>query len=470
MLDTKISRRKLLAAAGLTGAFLPSLLSRKARAQSAPPIKRIVIFVTSHGTVRENWWMRRDNPAYGDWEYPFDNADPNSFSQILRPLHPHRNRLLVLEGLAQASTLGDRAVNNHDAGHYHLLTGARMQNGSNTGGASVDQIIARAVARPDRIRSLELAWRDNMFDGGFVNQGAGQRLPVLADPGQAFDRLFPGGTGAPALSERDRINNARRSVLDFVHTEFTQVAPKLGSDDRRKLEMHRDMIRDLESRIQGLTGVTCSAPARPGSSQSITTTLNAMADLTAAAFACDLTRVVTIQSEEMPTSAFGGPPGDVHQDIAHQTDTNPTAAMWMSRYNQLHAEHFAHLLDRLAMYQDGDRNLLDNTVAVWLTELATGPHDLDKIPVVMAGSCAGAFRVGRYVSYSQSFPNPHEHALDGWGPPASRPIGPGHSRLLVSLMQAMGLPNNEIGLTSVVTRDRTNTTIPLTGPLPRLTA
>jgi hypothetical protein len=41
--------------------------------------------------------------------------------------------------------------------------------------------------------------------------------------------------------------------------------------------------------------------------------------------------------------------------------------------------------------------------------------------------------------------------------------------MLISLMQAMGLSDNEIGSTSVRTRDGNNTELDLTGPLPRLT-
>jgi len=47
-------------------------------------------------------------------------------------------------------------------------------------------------------------------------------------------------------------------------------------------------------------------------------------------------------------------------------------------------------------------------------------------------------------------------------------VGPAHSHLLVSLMQAMGLPDNQIGRPSLQTHDGSSTTLSLTGPLPRL--
>jgi hypothetical protein len=471
---TPFSRRNLLIATGLSGAsmFLPSMLGRgvsvgRASAQSAP-IKRLVIVTQSHGVVREAWRMLRNQTDYGNWEYDLDDPNPESFSEILAPLHSHRDKLLILEGLAQTSALGDRAINNHNAAQLHLLTGARMQSDSSAGGASVDQVIARAIGRPDRIASLEYA-SGGLYIGGFVNSGPGQRVPVEMNPRAAFSRLFPSGSAAETEepSERERIRSARGSVLDFVRGEYQSIAPRLSSEDRKKLDMHRDIVRDLEQRSAALSKLVCEAPTDLSTAPGNIEHAKAFADLTAAAFACDLTRVATIQLAQLANDEFGAPPGDVHQDYAHQAGSDPNATRQMTNYSRKNTEVFGYLLDALSRYQDGEGTLLDNTVAVFMSELATGPHDLDKIPVVLAGSAGGHFRTGRYLSYAQDTPNPHEHP--SWGAAAGRPIGPGHSHLLVSLMQAMGLEDDSIGESSVVTRDGDNTEIDLTGALERLT-
>lgn len=466
--SSSMNRRNLLTALGLgaSATFLPSLAGRQLRAQNAEPIRRLVVFVTHHGTVRENWWMRRGNQAYGNFDYAFDDGDPNSFSEILRPLHPHRHKLSVLEGLAQVSALGDVATNNHDAAHSHLLTGAQMVTGDNAGGPSVDQIIADTVAQPGRFRSLEYCTVGSPWKGGFVNQGVNERVPVESDLNAAFERLFPGGTSPNAEpTERDKIRMARGSVLDRARDEFDRMAPRLSGSDRQKLELHRDLIFGLEQRIATLASLSCEAPMAPPN-VSGTEKIPMFFELAAAALACDLTRVVTVQATQLSNEEFDAPPGDVHQDYAHEADSSPEAAARMSDYNRKHAEQFASLLSALDQYADGEGTLLDNTACVWLTELATGPHDLDKIPVVMAGSCGGRLQTGRYFSFAQSNPNPHQHP--NWGEGATRPVGPGHSHLLVSLMQAMGLEDNSIGMNSTVTRDGTNRVIDLTGRLDRI--
>src|SRR5688572_7389083 len=104
----RFDRRTLLAATGLGSAslFLPSLFGKdRAFAQAQPP-KRLVIFVTGHGTVYDFWRMRRNGlPEDRDFEFPLDDPDPASFSEILRPLHPHRSNLLVLDGLSLVSSI-----------------------------------------------------------------------------------------------------------------------------------------------------------------------------------------------------------------------------------------------------------------------------------------------------------------------------------------------------------------------------
>lgn len=466
-----LNRRQLLTAMGLTGAslFLPSLYGRKAHSQ-AKPIKRLFIFVTQHGPVRDNWRMPRNNGGYGDWEYPLDDPNPDSFSPILRPLHPNRDKLLVIEGLSQASTLGDRAINNHNSSVLHMLTGAKMLDDETAGGPSVDQIIAKSdkVAVPGRIPSLELATM-GLFLDGMVNSAAGQRTPVVDSPRAVFDRLFPGGrvdsgTQPTQPTERDLIRAKRSSVLDLVAREYEAIAPRLGRDDRARLDQHRELVRDLELRVTSLASLDCSAPNRPVDAGQQLESARQHIDLVAAAFACDLTRVATLQVAELDTREFGAPPGDMHQDVAHR-DNTPDGREHLTNYYRVQAEVFNYLIDALARYDDGQGGtLLDSTAAVWLSELGTGNHEQDKIPVVLAGSCGGYFRTGRYISHAQSLPNPHE-----WDDEASVPIGKGHSHLLVSLMQAMGLPNNSIGMTQVTTRHGRSSTIDLTGPLPRLT-
>ena len=180
------------------------------------------------------------------------------------------------------------------------------------------------------------------------------------------------------------------------------------------------------------------------------------------ALACDLTRVATIVTQDIPGDEFGVEPGiDIHQDIAHASDENggnTQAIEGMVSYNRVYAEHFAYLLDQLDSVPEGSGTLLDNTTVVWLSELTTGNHDMNRAPVVIAGGGAGHFRPGRYVHYPQS---PIQLTY------AEELVGPAHERLHVSLMHAMGMTERRsFGLEQVDIGDQM---ISLRDPLPRLT-
>ncbi len=456
----RLSRRRVLALLGLSPVvpFLPSTWGKNAHAQSNGS-RRMLVMVSQHGTVRENWYMRRGQEA-GSWDYQFDDADPASFSPILNALHPYREHLTVVDGLAMASQIGDGAANQHDGARQHLLTGTKfIEGGQSPGGPSFDQVVAKAVARPDQLSSLELG--DPTFPwGSYVALDRGVKAPLERDPAAAFARLFPTGAGGGNNDAMD----AKPSLLDFVANEYAQVARSLSQTDREKLQQHHDLLRDLEKRLTAASGASCEN-ANPADFAGyreawMPEILDAYIPLAALAFGCDRVPVIVLQPPGLDAVDVGAPAEmDVHQDIAHSTE--PAALEYMTRYNAIHAERFAKLIDLFSLY-----GVLDSTVAVWLTELATGSHELTNMPVVMAGSCGGALKTGQYVCYARDVPTvflaPAEDSPD------AQPTGPAHNRLLVTLMQAMGLDVNSYGETSMPARK--GGTVDFTGALSELQA
>jgi hypothetical protein len=221
-----IGRRNLLRALGLgAGAmFLPSL-GRKSQAGGDTPIRRLVILTSQHQVVGDAWQMLRGHADKTAFEYAFDDPDPESFSEILRPLHPYREKLIVLDGLAYLSGAWNAAGvgNAHNVSHLTALTGIEPTSNNNAGGPSIDQIIAGHVAVPGRIPSLELA-TGTPWLGGYVNLGAAARAPVEVSPADAFARLFPADSEVPAEpTSDDLVRLQRANVLDFVAAEYNQI-------------------------------------------------------------------------------------------------------------------------------------------------------------------------------------------------------------------------------------------------------
>ena len=465
----RLRRRRFLQAMGLLGGslFLPS---RPGRAQSQAPPKRLVIVFTQHGFVYNAFRMRPAgvNEA-ADFDVSLANVADDQFSRILRPLAPFKQKLSVIDGLSLASAEGDVSFNEHDKGTRGALTGAPIlqQNGTvSAGGPSLDQLIARRIAQSGRLDSLEFAVT-GPSNGGAIWRDAGQPLPPDRDPVGAFARLFPPSVGGE-LSDADRVRAGQASVLDLVADQYDTLLPRLGREDRQKLELHRDLVRAAERRVVDLDQLQCTRPPEPdliddfGDVGHYESRFDAFVDITAAALACDLTRVVSIQLSQLRNDHLGIV-GDVHADYAHTSDDNPEAIEVMSRYGEVHAGHVGRLLAKLDSIPEGNGTLLDHTAVLWCSELATGTHKFNIWPAVVAGGAGGALRMGRYLREVPATPNPNRNPQ--WSG-VEEVIGRPHNHLLLALAQAMGAPLDEIGGREL--RTTTGTRIDLTTPLPSI--
>ncbi|MGF1466140.1 MAG: DUF1552 domain-containing protein [Sandaracinaceae bacterium] len=473
-----IDRRRFLTALGLGGAslVLPSLGGRTARAGDGVPT-RVVFFITPHGAVPSGWQMQRMGEEQ-DYAYDLASVPESEWSPILRPLYRHRQRLLAINGLASTTSLAEVArvqqgighdANAHHVCQAHLLTAdfALQRPGSTAigGTRTLDLVLGDEVGVPGR-------WTNRVY--GYRHQhpysyvASGEPAPRESDPGTAFQDIMglarPTPVGEP--SRDDRIDMARASVLDLAAAEYEALLPQLGAEDRAKLDRHRQLIRDLEV---GLTAPSGPGPAicDPRFSETGTPTQQFFR-LISLALSCDLTRVVTFVTDHLDAEDFGAPPGiNIHQDIAHAStpDTSgysPTAEQQMIDYNVVYAEQFAELLDALESVPENGETVLDHTAVVWLTELATGTHWQHRLPHVVAGSACGYFRTGQYVHFAQN-----QLTAQSWGGRWFH--GPGHNRLYVNLLHAMGLTDRDsFGLREV--DDIDGGRIDLTGPLPFVTA
>ena len=486
----RIRRRQLLQALGLGG--LSSLFHRHSIAQADGTTfpTRIVLYVQPHGHIPDAWNMPiPGGPSEQFAERPLLDLQPTDFSPTLQPLYGFRDRLLAIEGLSHTSALADIAavtqagsgdLNNHQIGVADVLTGSRalQQSGTYcTGGArSIDQELATRGSAPGRFDSRVYGFNyiPNSVVSPFSYLGPGQATPMVSDPSTAFSDLLGYVTPVAAPTSRaDLLRSLRPSVLDMVGNEYDRLAPRLGASGRQKLAQHRALVRELELSLAS-TAPSMAMPARTCDPTFASTPVGAnvgpsvrqFMGLIRLAFACDLTRIVTF-SAPVPQCPELGYPADVtfhgyaHQSILGNTSCgqmySPLAAQAMTDLDAWHAGHVAYLLQQLDSVAEGAGTLLDHTVVVWVTELATPTHQHFDVCTLLAGGGNGFFRTGRYVRYPRTLPSPL---------PNQPLIGPPHNRLHVSLMQAMGQTDTSFGMTSAVAAD--GTPLSLTGPLTEL--
>lgn len=451
---------------GLGALALPSLLPRGARAEAPGPVKRLLLLMTEHGTVYDNWRMRPGGmPDDQDWEVPLGPLADADFSEILRPLHGFRDRLMILDGLGLAT--GEMTgINEHEEGHATVLTGTHavpVDGGTAlAGGPSIDQIVAAAIAEPGQIASLQVShgsWPYS-FDG------TGKSLPYIQDHGELYTKLFPLGPDDPNQmpTDLDTIRARQSKVVELIRQQYSNVAPKLGSADKLKIEQHRDLLSALGQQLDNLTKIVCDAPQPPGGGpawedpQWYFYRAQVYTTLTTLALSCDLTRVAVLAFSGLRNEHVNAPPGNLHNDFAHQASTDPIAGQVMTAYHKIHAEDFKNILAALDAVPSDSGTLLDDTLVVWANELCTGEHSMRQWPIVLAGGSQFFTKPGRYIRWAQS------NIIKGtW---SDVPMGPPHNRLLVSIARAMGADVDQVGVASVTLKG--DSQLDCTGELDRL--
>jgi hypothetical protein len=457
-----ICRRQLLAALGMSGAAAALGVPRRARADSEAP-KRLVVFSTNHGTPYDAWKLRpTGKPTDQEWVQSLTGAAESELSALLSPLWAHRDRLTVLDGVSMTSAELDLAGYRHEKGWLHAWTGAwAYLTGDDlyATAPSLDQIVAAAISRPDRLASLELSVESGRQ---ISHAGLASPLPRESSPLKLYERLFG------RMLQSDPLLSLQGSALDLARAEYDALVPKLGPADRERLQGHFDLVRDLEVRLAGMAAAECDVPAVEDFSgqRNYGADFEMMVELTRLALSCDLTRVVTLSMGDLPAADFGWASylsGDVHFDFAHRIYEDEDAMQAMIDYGRHHAQQFAALLSALASTPDIDgRSLLDNTLVVWGNELGDGWHGYHRYCTLMAGG-SWYFEPGRYLHWPTG-----GTPASMMTPEGSADSGIPHHHLLVSVARAMGVETDAVGLTEV--RTPQGERIDLTGEIPELRA
>ncbi|WP_437562563.1 DUF1552 domain-containing protein [Sorangium sp. So ce542] len=428
----RLDRRAFLRGAGGLALALPFLDAMGGSASAVDFPKRFVVFFTGLGTVKSAW-------------EPTGTGESFELGEILAPLSPYREKLLVIDGINMDSAYhgpGDP----HQQGIAQALTGTELQEGTLFpyacnpaarvgwgGGISVDQFLAAKLGERTKLSSLELGVQVQYANvsSRVSYLGPGQPVPPEDDPRAAFDRLFLDLSADPADLERRRA--LRRRVLGSVMEDYGSLARTLGGEDRQKLEQHLDAVGEIEKRLDapGLLGGACALPELGDpldvyANDSYPAIGKLQMDLLAMALACDLTRVASIQwSSTQAGKVFTWlGQSDTHHSLSHSNVTDEGKQQQLIDIGRWHAEQLAYLLGKLDAVKEGAGTLLDNTLILWCTDISEGQtHSRHNMPYVIAGGAGGALRTGRYVRYG----------------------GDAHNDLLVTLCNAMGVDVSTFG-------------------------
>ncbi len=411
---SKLHRRSILRGVG-AGLALPLLESMKlpgvlAATTAAPtaPVRMACIFV-ANGAIMDQWKPTGEGKDY-------------QLSPTLEPLAAFREDMNVFSGLTQ-----HHARANGDGGGDHArnasayLTGAQPRKTSGadiTVGQSIDQAVAERIGSQTRLPSIELGI-DRGRNAGNCDSGyscayssniswktATTPSSKEVNPRSAFERLF--GNPQTAADMERRLRN-RRSILDFVSEDAKRVRQAVSGADQRKLDEYFESIRDIEARIARASSTPREIPELnlpDGVPSDLKEHIQLMFDILLVAFQTDSTRVATLMLADAGSNRTY-PDVDVrdgHHELSHhQNDKDKMEKI--ARIDRYLVERFAGFLEKLKSTQEGDSNLLNNSMILYGSAIADGNrHSHDDLPIILAGNGGGTIQTGRYVQHPNETP------------------------------------------------------------------
>jgi hypothetical protein len=132
-------------------------------------------------------------------------------------------------------------------------------------------------------------------------------------------------------------------------------------------------------------------------------------DLVTLAFACNATRVATLQCGDGTDGTRYVIDGTTYERfhwISHRIQSDGTdgaaiagAAEMHTKIDRLRMGTFKYMLDKWAQYTTANGPLFDNAFAMWTSHVAAGPsHSFRNLPIIIAGSAGGYLKQGQYVN------------------------------------------------------------------------
>jgi hypothetical protein len=344
--------------------------------ESAPPENRFVLWYNGNG-IPERYWI------------PTETGRNFRLPPCLAPLARLRDDIHVVTGLDNSAGRGGT--------HPHSTSGiltCMPFTGRGAGGPSLDYLIAGKIGNDSRFRSLQIGVSQESFGSSMQRNmtwaAADRPLPCEEIPHKLFDRLF-------GVHEEGWVNR-KRSILDTVREDAATLKNKLPREDSLRVEEHLTGVRDLERAVSDLPETyqfRMAPPDLEGDMRDWPRVAKIQSDLLAYAFATRQTRVASYMLTKCQGIArfpWLGYTAARHHDYTHRDGLAPGAdgaagQRILRDICRWHVEEFAYLLAKLKSIPEGDGNLLDRTLLLFVHEHAeANPHKNTNCPIILAGS------------------------------------------------------------------------------------
>jgi len=417
-----LNRRKFLQKAMTTSALLPLSVSSMYAAESTASKKRLLIVYTPDGCHPSDF-------------HPTGSSETNfSLGAMTTPMEAMKKKSIFLEGLNMYS-----GGLTHEGGIKKIITGV--------GPDSLDYHLSKlSYFKETAFSRLNLGVSSGYQNGsGYMTFGSNRMLAPIDNPLTVYNSIFPNlnASAGGSTSVKTTIENPDRSILDRHLQDLNALKSSLGSNQKEKLELHLESIREVEKRIvdyvetnEIMTGgcsidgsikpelntLTGSAgyPAVEQRTENFAKVTSLHMKLIAQAFSCDVTRVATLQWSHPVSpnnfSKINGVSQNTH-DASHSQAGNQN----FIKIKQWYLKQYNTMLKML-----DERGILDDTIVLLCSELGDGSrHDHKNMPFIISGGANLGLKQGVHLKYRDE----------------------AHSKMLVSMANALGSNVNSFGYT-----------------------
>ena len=455
----KLSRRGLLSAAGATGLSLPFLGNLVGRAVADTPTSipsRVVFCQFPYGTVRTHWFP--SDAVRGAGVRVSERATAHAFADMPGDPSPVFDRA-TWDGLFDRMVMFDGVDGAYASGHERCmpLSGFAYDDPYLIPAPTIDHIIAERAglyASEPLLRALHVAGnyaRSSNLSMSWAHDGVTPTpMPPSSDPGATWDLIFESVATSPeAGAALERRRGIRTGVTDFVAQRYRTLAgdPRLGAEDRRRIEAYLAYLGDYERSLGARAGATCAPPPRPDAAayprgdRANEPRLFDQVQNVVHALRCGVTRLVTFNLSPTALSYRSLPEvmGD-HHGLSHGKDsTNPAASAsceaQLLAIDRLHLRAVAELARGLDAAEDPEtgRSMLDDTIIFVTSDMGSvNNHKGMRMPCLLIGG-TGFLRGGHVYD----FRSPYVRSFADTG--REERIGISYNNVLITLCQLFGL-------------------------------
>ena len=340
----------------------------------------------------------------------------------LAPLEPLKGKTTIVQGLSGRCTGGGHSTHGGCLGLYRT-------SGANTSPQSITIDYQLGQANTGILPWVGVGMASGAQDAlmNISARAPHKSMPIILKPEKAYNAFFSVAAGG----EREKNFHLKRNLLDYMVGDVKKTRTALGSLAGEELDAYLSAYDQLATRqyqlLDNKDSLKRAAPSLDDrfTSEVATRRLEAQFELATSSLIGGLSNVATITSAatEINAQPYLGIGVDVSNHGYGHMGGNKRDAKGIPYYEKTRGWLFsliAKMAQRLEKTPEGDGNMLDNTLIVYMSDAPDTHHSTGyEWPLAIVGNLKGKMNLGgRYINFP------------GYGKPGHHTVGALYTTLL----------------------------------------